>query len=102
MKSALAAIAFATGLAIVAVDVDARDRFDVGDLRCRDMIELAHDDEDAFATIVIWLDGYLSGITGDTTFDVRFLERFTEQLILRCNDKPRRRVIEVAREVGTR
>jgi acid stress chaperone HdeB len=101
MKALVASALLASTL-VFAAPLEARDRFDVGKMRCSEAIQLAQDDEDAFALIVIWIDGYLSGITGDTNFDVKFLERFTEQLILTCSRSDRKRVLDVAREVGIR
>ena len=41
-------------------------KYDMQDLSCKELIEM---DEETMGIMLMWLDGYLSGVTGDTKFD---------------------------------
>ena len=71
--------------------------FDVSQLRCGELMEL---DEDSIVVMLLWMDGYLSGVTGDTRFDPDYMETFAEKVGMACSNSPETRVLEVAKIVG--
>ena len=62
--------------------------------------EIAEADNESAGLILLWLDGYLSGVSGDTTLKWKPLERFSEALMGACAKKPNSKVLDVAKEVG--
>jgi acid stress chaperone HdeB len=56
-------------------------------------------DEDA-AAVMLWIDGYLSGISGDTVLNWRGMEKYTERLLEFCIDHKRANLLDAARKVG--
>lgn len=83
--------------------VYAMDSIDFGAITCSEFInEMSQvSDEDA-GTIMMWLDGYLSGITGDTVLRFSGLEEIGEALVNGCAESPNSKVLDVVRIVGIR
>jgi acid stress chaperone HdeB len=73
--------------------------FDMGDATCADLGSI--EDSETVTFLLIWLDGYLSGVTGDTTFDSDFLVDFTDALVEACAANPESPLVDVTEEVGT-
>lgn len=74
---------------------------DFGAIRCSEFIyELADADEEDAAAIFLWLDGYLSGVSGDTVLRWNGLENFAENLVERCDRRPNERLLDAAERVG--
>ncbi|WP_428561207.1 MAG: HdeA/HdeB family chaperone [Solidesulfovibrio sp. DCME] len=74
---------------------------DFGAVTCKEFIaEIAASDEESAGIILMWLDGYLSGVSGDTKLSWKNLESFSTTLMEGCAQKPGRKVLEVAKEVG--
>ena len=72
-----------------------------GAITCQEFIqELAQSDEDSAGIVLMWLDGYLSGISGDTTLNWKSLESFSGALTETCGKNPQKKVLDVARQVG--
>ena len=72
-----------------------------GSITCKEFVmEIANTDEDSAGIILMWLDGYLSGVSGDTTLNWKTLENFSGALVDACAKKPGRKVLDVAKEVG--
>jgi acid stress chaperone HdeB len=63
----------------------------------RDIIQSS--DEDA-AAVMLWIDGYLSGISGDTVLNWKSMENYTERLVGYCMDNKRAKLLDAARKVG--
>jgi acid stress chaperone HdeB len=78
------------------------ERVNLRELTCDMLLDLGADDADAAAVIMVWLDGYLSGVTGDTTFDDKAMGQFAEALGKACERSRNSKVIEVAKIVGIR
>ncbi len=76
---------------------------DFGRITCGEFLEdvVRISDDDA-AAVLLWIDGYLSGVSGDTTLNWATLEDYTEDLVDFCVDHPRRKLLDAAREVGIR
>lgn len=72
--------------------------FDMKDMSCAQLMQA--DEEDA-GVILLWLDGYLSGVTGDTRLDTDFLETFAEEMASACEKTPQAKILDVAQIVGT-
>lgn len=74
---------------------------DFGAITCKDFVmEIADADEESAGIILMWLDGYLSGVSGDTTLNWKTLENFSGALMDACAKKPGKKVLDVAKEVG--
>ena len=77
------------------------DDINFGSVTCKEFIlEIAEADNESAGLILLWLDGYLSGVSGDTTLKWKPLERFSEALMGACAKKPNSKVLDVAKEVG--
>jgi acid stress chaperone HdeB len=74
---------------------------DFGAIACEEFIqEVATSDEDTIAIVFMWLDGYLSGVSGDTRLNWSNLEGFSTKLMNGCAKKPKAKVLDVAKAVG--
>lgn len=80
--------------------VDARkqvnQQLDMAKYTCGDL--LSEDEEDA-GVVLIWLDGYLSGKTGDTTINMKFLSDLGSAVGQACADNKRARILDVVEEL---
>lgn len=68
------------------------------DLTCEKMLAM---DDETRGILVFWMDGYLSGVTGDTTFDMDLLQKFAGKLGAACAKTPKAKVLDTAKVVGT-
>lgn len=74
---------------------------DVGSITCEQFInDIASADEEAIGYIFMWLDGYLSGLTGDTVIDWNNLAVFSEQMVDYCDRFPRVNILKASKQVG--
>ncbi|MHC1791277.1 HdeA/HdeB family chaperone [Solidesulfovibrio sp.] len=74
---------------------------DFGAITCKEFVlEIADADEESAGIILMWLDGYLSGVSGDTKLNWKNLEGFSGALLDVCAKKPGKKVLDVAKEVG--
>ena len=48
----------------------------------------------------MWIDGYLSGVSGDTDLDWGNLEKFSKDLVEYCGNNSNTKVLEAAKKVG--
>jgi acid stress chaperone HdeB len=69
-------------------------------MKCKQLTELAATDEQAAAVIIFWMDGYLSGVSGDTTFDEGIINDFAEKIMGACAASPKTGILKMARTVG--
>jgi len=65
---------------------------------CKDMLE--EPDTQAVKAVVIWIDGYLSAQSGDTTVDVNELKALAERLKGYCEANPSATIMEAAKKAG--
>ncbi len=100
-------VALACVLAAGAVPAEAQkrakidDNIDFGSYSCRQFLEEAAEaSEDDVAMVLIWLDGYLSGVSGDTVLTWDGFERFAEALVNYCDARGNHRLLDAARRVG--
>lgn len=72
-----------------------------GVITCGEFMEgMSEGSEDDIAVVLMWIDGYLSGVSGDTVLNWRNLERFSAKLVDYCDRKPNVKVLDAAEEVG--
>ena len=72
-----------------------------GAITCEEFIQdVAASDEGSIAAILMWLDGYLSGVSGDTRLNWDNLEGFSTKLMNGCAKKPKSKVLDIAKAVG--
>jgi acid stress chaperone HdeB len=71
-------------------------KLDMASYTCKDL--LAETDDDVGA-VLIWIDGYLSGKTGDTTIDVEFLSDLAEGVGEECGGKSDSKVLDVVQKL---
>ena len=102
MKPVTKLAALATlGLLAPCLAVADDEPLDVSKMSCTEFNSVINDEDSSGSSYMIaWLDGYLSGISGDTTINVAFIEQFSTQLIEACAKSPRRNVLDVAKHVG--
>jgi acid stress chaperone HdeB len=79
----------------------ADEKIDFSDFTCRDFIEDFGDlsREDA-AAMLIWIDGYLSVVSGDTVLDFKSMEQYSEEMVELCKSKKHLKLLEAARRSG--
>jgi acid stress chaperone HdeB len=72
-----------------------------GTLSCQDFLEgVAKSDEASVGMMLMWLDGYLSGVSGDTELKWDGFEAFSTALAETCAKSPKKKVLDVAKSVG--
>lgn len=73
---------------------------DLGKMKCSELVSMAASDEESVTYMIFWMDGYLSGVSGDTTFDDDTITTFTENIIEKCAASPKANVLKTAKDVG--
>lgn len=74
---------------------------DFGAITCNEfMQDLSKSSAEDAGVILMWIDGYLSGVSGDTTLNWKNLEKFSTDLVAYCTNKPTAKVLEAAEAVG--
>ncbi|NDY57321.1 hypothetical protein G3N56_11265 [Desulfovibrio sulfodismutans] len=72
-----------------------------GELSCQEFLQgVAKGDEASVGMILMWLDGYLSGVSGDTELNWEGFESFSTALAETCAKSPKKKVLDVAKAVG--
>lgn len=74
---------------------------DFGAITCNEfMQELAKGSSEDAGVVFMWIDGYLSGVSGDKVLSWKNLEKFSTDLVAYCSSKPDAKVLDAAEEVG--
>lgn len=74
---------------------------DFGAYTCSEFIaDLAQGDEESAGMVLLWIDGYLSGVSGDAVLNWKNLESFSENIINHCGKNPNRNMLDAAKKVG--
>lgn len=74
---------------------------DFGSYSCRQFVEdLAEGSEEDAAVVMMWLDGYLSGVSGDTVLNWKEFENFAERLVEYCAENGSTNLLKAARKKG--
>lgn len=101
MKSLSPIAAAAAALMLLAQPAAASDNIDFGSATCREFVEVVQtSSQEDVAGMFLWLDGYLSGVSGDTVLDWRVFESFVANLSAYCVDHGKENLLKAARTVG--
>jgi len=74
---------------------------DLGTITCGSFLkELSTSTADDAGVILMWIDGYLSGVSGDTELNWKNLETFSQELVEYCGKNADTKVLEAAKAVG--
>ena len=74
---------------------------DFGEITCGEFLqELSTSSAEDAGVVLMWIDGYLSGVSGDTSLDWKDLETFSTNLVAYCGKKPDEKVLDAAEAVG--
>lgn len=92
--------ALATALVLSFSTSEAKNSFDMSKLTCADMLNVLEETPDSFGVLMVWIDGYLGGVVGNTEFDPDYMGELTEAFVEACQASPKKNVIAVAREVA--
>jgi len=71
-------------------------KVDMANYTCKDLLSEKDDD---VGTVLVWIDGYLSGKTGDTTIDIDFLGELAEGVGEACAEKKNAKVLDIVRDL---
>lgn len=91
---------------LIALPGEARKRsqsqnIDFGTFSCRDFLEeVTQSSEEDVGVVMMWIDGYLSGVSGDTVLNWKEFERFSERLVEYCAEHGSVRLLDAARRKG--
>lgn len=107
MKNSLvvAALCFSTSLLVPVSGLAAKksqsQNIDFGSITCGEFLEdISKSSSEDAGVVLMWIDGYLSGVSGDTTLDWKNLEKFSTDLVAYCGNKPKIKVLDAAEAVG--
>lgn len=74
---------------------------DFGSYTCSQFLqEVSTSDAETAGFILMWLDGYLSGVSGDNVLDWKNLDIFTDKFLNYCTANPKANMLEAAKKVG--
>ncbi|GAB0055831.1 hypothetical protein SIID45300_00128 [Candidatus Magnetaquicoccaceae bacterium FCR-1] len=74
---------------------------DFGSYTCGQFLkEAAEGDEEDIGVVLMWIDGYLSGVSGDTVWKPSDFTRFSERLANHCASNPKTNLLEAAKSKG--
>ena len=74
---------------------------DFGSITCGQFLQdLSQSSAEDAGVVMMWIDGYLSGVSGDTLLNWKDLERFSSKLATYCGERPTARVLDAAEAVG--
>lgn len=76
---------------------------DFGAMTCKGFLTLAEtSSQEDVGAIMLWLDGYSSGVSGDKVLNWKNYEAFATNLETFCTTNGRVRIIDAAKKVGTK
>lgn len=101
MKNAFLAAALSAALSVAAIGDARAESINFGAATCSEFIQtVADSSEDDVGAMMLWLDGYLSGVSGDAVLRFDGLEQFGQNLVERCGNNPDENLLQAARAVG--
>jgi acid stress chaperone HdeB len=71
---------------------------DMSAATCADLLKIENEEESAW--LIVWLDGYLSGMTGDTVINSDQLKQFVKKLKDFAENHPDTQLIQAAETIG--
>ncbi|MBF0154699.1 MAG: hypothetical protein HQL64_13240 [Magnetococcales bacterium] len=100
-------VLFLTGSLLVALSpVEAGKKKDSGNIdfgkfTCADFVESVNSgSEEDIGAMLLWLDGYLSGVSGDTVLNWKTFESFSENIASYCVANEQANLLAAAKKVG--
>lgn len=74
---------------------------DLGDTTCGEFSDILQENDNATNTmLMMWIDGYLSGVSGDTVLNWQGLTELTSALSSYCTTHPQSNLLQAARKLG--
>ena len=74
---------------------------DLSTFTCKDFLSaMQQGQEQEMRSLAMWLDGYLSGISGNTEVDWQELRQYSNDLVAYCRDNPASVMREAALKAG--
>jgi len=74
---------------------------DFGSYTCKEFLEeVAGADAESTGFILMWLDGYLSGVSGDNVLNWKNMDAFTDKFLNYCTANPKANMLAAAKKVG--
>lgn len=70
--------------------------FDMAKYTCGELLKEKDDDA---GMLLVWIDGYLSGKTGDTRVDLKFLGELATEVGKACGQNSKRKILDVVDEI---
>ncbi len=96
MKNTTVMTLLLCGLLLAPLPVKA-ESFDVRELTCRDT-----GGTDETILLLYWLDGYLSGRTGDTRYSDKWIEYMAEHIEAACEKNSRQSILSIIEKLKNR
>ena len=107
MKRSLvvAALCLSTSLLVPAPGLAAKKsqsrNIDFGSITCGEFLgDISQSSSEDAGVVLMWIDGYLSGVSGDTELNWKNLETFSQELVEYCGKNTDTKVLEAAKAVG--
>ncbi len=70
-------------------------------ITCNEFLrDISQADDETVGLVLMWLDGYLSGVTGDTNLNWQNFESFGMNLVDYCGNRPNDTMLRAAEAVG--
>ncbi|MBF0527869.1 MAG: hypothetical protein HQK55_01090 [Deltaproteobacteria bacterium] len=77
-------------------------KIDLGKMTCGEFLQEAGADSsgETAAYMLMWLDGFLSGVSGDTVLDGKQFEEFSKNIAAHCAKNPTANLLAASKELG--
>ncbi len=72
------------------------EKVDMASYTCADLLA---ENEDEAGMILLWVDGYLSGKTGDTVINTAFVGELAENVGKKCGENGKAKLLDVVKEL---
>jgi acid stress chaperone HdeB len=72
------------------------EKVDMASYTCADLLA---EKEDDVGMILLWVDGYLSGKTGDTVINMKFVGELAESVGTKCAEKGEAKLLDVVKDL---
>lgn len=103
MKQYLSAMLFCSAVMALPAQAANHEPIDFGAYNCQDFIQqVANNKAEDVGVVLTWIDGYLSGVTGDTVLDFDGMEKISVNLVKYCAAHGDAKLLDAARKVGVR
>jgi acid stress chaperone HdeB len=98
IQAALLALLLALPITSVAAEkkVKQDEKLDMATYTCADLLA---ESEDEVGMILLWVDGYLSGKTGDTVINTTFVGELAEKVGEKCGKDGKAKLMDVVKEL---